>query len=103
MCKGWDSSPTVVLGDNDAAVTLALEDLITAKNRFYTRVVHYAKQCFEELRTLPMWVPTKANLSDGTTKAVDHETFASHFAAVRGLLDKPVPDPGLRRRSRKSG
>jgi hypothetical protein len=43
----WVSLPTPLLGDNNAAITLARNDILTQGNRFYTPDLHYAKEVYE--------------------------------------------------------
>ena len=93
---GWDSGPTPTLGDNNAAINLATEDLITVQNRFYSRLCHYAKKAFERKITNPLYVPTADNWADGFTKALGAEPFQHHFPYIRGLLAKHAVDPGRR-------
>ena len=85
---GWDNSPTPTLGDNNAAVNLSRENLLTVANRFYSRLCHYAKEAYEQRRTKPLYIGTDDNLSDGFTKAIDEVTFMRHFAMLRGLMAK---------------
>jgi hypothetical protein len=85
---GWTNAPTPTLGDNNAAVNLARENLLTVQNRFYSRLCHYAKEAYEQRRTKPLYTPTDDNLGDGFTKAVSVEIAIRHFAKLRGLLAK---------------
>jgi hypothetical protein len=85
---GWTNAPTPTLGDNNAAVNLARENLLTVQNRFYSRLCHYAKEAYEQRRTKPLYTPTDDNLADWFTKAVNGETAIRHFAMLRGLLAK---------------
>ena len=96
---GWDSSPVPTLGDNNAAITLGTEDLVTVQNRFYSRLCHYAKVAYEEGRTLPLYVPSPLNLADGFTKANPVAVFQAHFAQIRGLLTKPPVNRRLKQGS----
>ena len=89
----WVKDGSVVLVDNAAAITLANEDLITAKNRFYSRLAHYAKECVEAGRADIRKVPTKENYSDGCTKNIDYDTFDEHLPMVRGYAAKPIVPP----------
>jgi hypothetical protein len=91
---GMIVNPSVMLGDNDAATSLARErDLVTTQNKFYSRLCHYAKECMEEGRTCPRRAGTKDNLSDGFTKAVDADTHDNHYDQVIGKQAKPPVPP----------
>ena len=74
--EDWLKGGSVVLVDNKAAITLANDTLITAKNRFYSRLAHYSKECVAQGRVDIRWVPSGRNYSDGCTKNIDYETFA---------------------------
>jgi hypothetical protein len=89
----WVSEPTPMMCDNNAAISLANDDLLTTNNRFYSRLAHYVKECVNEGRVSVRREGTKANLSDGMTKAVDYQTMEAHFAKLRGLEIKDVPPP----------
>ena len=91
--EDWLKGGSVVLVDNKAAITLANDTLITAKNRFYSRLAHYSKECVAQGRVDIRWVPSGRNYSDGCTKNIDFETFAEHFPFVRGYKAKPAPPP----------
>jgi hypothetical protein len=89
----WVSEPTPMMCDNNAAISLANDDLLTTNNRFYSRLAHYVKECVNEGRVSVRREGTKTNLSDGMTKAVDYQTMEAHFAKLRGLEVKDVPPP----------
>ena len=87
------SKPTPLMCDNNDAISLANDDLLTTHNRFYSRLAHYVKECVVEGRVSVRREGTKANLSDGMTKAVDYQTLETHFKLIRGLGEKVVPPP----------
>ena len=89
----WVEEATPMMCDNNAAISLANDDLLTTNNRFYSRLAHYVKECVNEGRVSVRREGSKTNLSDGMTKAVDYQTMEAHFAKLRGLEVKEVPPP----------
>ena len=89
----WVSEPTVILGDNDAATTLAREDRLTIQNRFYSRLCHFAKECYEKGLTDPRRVGTDDNVSDGMTKALGRQVIEAHFEYMFAQRALPTPPP----------
>ena len=89
----WVADPTPLMCDNNAAISLANDDLLTTSNRFYSRLAHYVKECVDEGRVCVRREGTKENLSDGMTKSVDYQTMESHFRKLRGEEVKDVPPP----------
>ena len=90
----WTSGPTPLLGDNNAAITLARNDILTTGNRFYTPDLHYAKDAFETGITCPRKVATDNNISDAMTKNTPTATFQRHVEMICGYEALPTfPGP----------
>ena len=94
----WVTEPTVLLGDNDAATTLANEDIVSLGNRFYTKDIHYGKEQTSLGNVAPRRVPTDDNLADGQTKCLGGPKIASHVPQIKGLTKEGIPPapPALR-------
>jgi hypothetical protein len=87
----WISGPTVLLGDNDAATTLAHEDIVSLGNRFYTKDIHYTKEQVKNGIIDPRRVGTKDNLADGCTKCLDGQTVGEHVPRIKALIPNGIP------------
>ena len=99
----WDNGPTPTSGDNNSAINLSTEDLVTVQNRFYSRLCHYAKIAFENRVTNPIYVPTDDNWADGFTKVLGADVFLRHLPFIRGLIEKLPVDPGRRQSGTRKG
>jgi hypothetical protein len=89
----WVSLPTPLLGDNNAAITLARNDILTQGNRFYTPDLHYAKEVYENGWCCPRKVASEDNVSDGGTKCVTTSIFIRHQPMVLGYGKLPPIPP----------
>jgi hypothetical protein len=89
----WVELPSVVLGDNRAANTVARNQRLTVQNRFYSRLCNYAKECYELGKTSPRWAGTADNIADGFTKAVTVVILLAHYGMLMGHLPKPPVPP----------
>ena len=89
----WVEDASVVLGDNDAATTVAREQRLTIQNRYYSRLCNYAKECCELGKTCPRRAGTEDNISDGFTKAVTVLIVKAHYDLMMGRLRLPPLPP----------
>jgi hypothetical protein len=87
----WIKEPTVLLGDNDAATTLAHEDIVSLGNRFYTKDIHYSKEQIKNGNIDARRVPTDDNLADGCTKCLDGTVTAVHVPRIKALIPSGIP------------
>ena len=92
--RSWSAKPSPLMGDNNACITLARDDILTHGNRFYTPDLHYNKESIEQGRTCARKVGTEMNVSDMMTKMTATSTFLSHVNMVTGYMDLPeIPPP----------
>ena len=86
--------PTILLGDNINANTLAREDKVTSQNRHILTCYHYAKEMYEMGEICPRRVDTKSNTSDVLTKAnprPDLERLVPLLTGTGGELPQAPP------------
>ena len=91
--KSWVSMPIPVLGDNNAAISLAKNDILTAGNRFYTPDLHFCKEMHEQGLMCYRKVKSEDNISDSMTKMVTTQIHQRHVLMINGYEQQP-PIPG---------
>ena len=91
--KSWVSMPIPVLGDNNAAISLAKNDILTAGNRFYTPDLHYNKEMHEQGLMCYRKVKSEDNISDSMPKMVTTQIHQRHVLMINGYEHQP-PIPG---------
>ena len=90
------SSPTLMLGDNLQATSLARDDRLTQANRYFRREYHFSKECYESGDTCPRKVPGSENISDLLTKSLGPQTFnhlVPRFTGYQHLGQLPGAPP----------
>ena len=77
---GYPLRKQLALGvhDNTAAIDVAHNLGVTARNKHYGREIHYIREQVSLMRTRMIWVPTKFQTADLFTKALDKTTFLRH-------------------------
>lgn len=85
--------PIPVLGDNNAAISLAKNDILTAGNRFYTPDLHFCKEMHEQGLMCYRKVKSEDNISDSMTKMVTTQIHQRHVLMINGYEQQP-PIPG---------
>jgi hypothetical protein len=82
-----------VLGDNNAAITLARNPILTVGNRFYTPDLHYSKERHEQGDQCYRKVPSEDNISDSLTKCTTTAIFERHVHMILGYELQPDIPP----------
>ena len=89
----WVAAATPVLGDNNAAITLARNPILTVGNRFYTPDLHYSKERHEQGDQCYRKVPSEDNISDSLTKCTTTAIFERHVHMIMGYERQPDIPP----------
>ena len=89
----WVAAATPVLGDNNAAITLARNPILTVGNRFYTPDLHYSKERHEQGDQCYRKVPSEDNISDSLTKCTTTAIFERHVHMILGYELQPDIPP----------
>ena len=69
------AGPSVLAVDNDAAIKIAQNMGVTARNKHFQEALHYFRHLCDHQYVLPTFVTTKNQRADGFTKALDGNTF----------------------------
>ena len=69
------SGPTVIAVDNEAAIKIAENMGVTARNKHFQEAIHYFRHSCEHLAVIPTHVTTHNQRADGFTKALDGNAF----------------------------
>ena len=87
-------APTVISVDNNAALSLAHDDILNNQNRFYEEDTHYIKEAVEKGDADPRHEDTKDNVADLVTKAAARAVFDTLVPYVTGHARRlpRVPD-----------
>jgi len=83
--------PTIMLGDNDQATSLAYEDRVTGGNKMIKQDYHYSKEQLEEGIIDTRRVATLDNYSDMFTKALSRQYMENLLPTISGYAMKPLP------------
>ena len=75
-------TPTVVLIDNQATVSMSKSKKVTSKNRHTRRREHYVRQGQERGEHNLNWLPAKFQLADIMTKTQDSKIYLPLFTKV---------------------
>ena len=68
------SGPTILAVDNQAAIKIAENIGVTARNKHFKDCLHYFRHQVEHKVVRPIFVTTKHQRADGFTKALDKST-----------------------------
>ena len=85
------AGPTIMLGDNDQATSLAYEDRVTGGNKMIKQDYHYSKEQLEEGIIDTRRVATIDNISDPMTKALSRQYIERLAPVLKGTSMKPLP------------
>ena len=81
--QGTDKeTPSVVLIDNQATVSIAKSKKMTSKNRHIRRREHYVRQGQEQGEHSVHWLPAENQLADIMTKTQDSKKFLPLFTKI---------------------
>ena len=84
-----------VLGDNDQATRLGLEDMVTTGNKMIRNNYHFVKECVELGDIDIRRVPTELNPADPLTKPLSRQYCERLLPVLTGtgnhLPDLPAP------------
>ena len=69
------AKPTVICVDNQAAIKIAENSGVTARNKHFTDAVHYFRELVDKLVVSPVFVTTNHQRADGFTKALDGQKY----------------------------
>ena len=93
--------PTVLAVDNQAAIAIAENIGVTARNKHFKDCIHYFRHEVEHRSVLPKFVGTKFQRADGFTKALDKMLSRSWTDTVVDTKDrKPIAKSVMRKRYR---
>ena len=89
--------PTPMLGDNDQATKLAIDDHMSTATRYFRLEYHFCKEAFEDGSTQPLRVAGSENYADMLTKCLPGTTIRHLRPGLTGYqphpeLPKPSPD-----------
>ena len=87
--------PTILAVDNQAAIKIAENMGVTARNKHFKDTIHYFRDQVDHQCVKPVYVSTRDQLADGLTKALDKtnsRTWTDHvvFTKDRKSLAKSV-------------
>ena len=77
-----EETPSVVLVDNQAAVTMAKSKKVTSKNRHIRRREHFVRQGEEQGEHSLHWVPGDVQFADIMTKTQDAKKYLPMFTKL---------------------
>ena len=80
LCKDLGvkiSGPSVVCVDNQAAISIAENLGVTARNKHFQDAIHYFRHLVDHRVASPVFVTTKNQRADGFTKPLEGEKYKS--------------------------
>ena len=78
---------TALAVDNDAAIKIANDRGITARNKHFEMTIHYFRHCCEHQTVQPFHVTTNNQRADGFTKPLKNELFKPWRKSVCHIVE----------------
>ncbi|KAL1523955.1 hypothetical protein AB1Y20_018871 [Prymnesium parvum] len=69
------NKPTVIFIDNQAAIKIAENLGVTARNKHFEDSIHFFRHQVDHRRVIPVHISTKLQKADGFTKLLDNSAF----------------------------